>query len=93
VTTSRIITDHRSGFYVDASVGYGNRPTIQIQQRCPIMYLDRGQDRRTLLDFHEKLGRLLRDNENPLRKRKPVEVSDPAHCGDCGYLEAECVCV
>lgn len=38
--------------------------------------------------FHVELGKILATCPRP-----PHEVSDPAHCGDCGYLEAECVCV
>jgi predicted Zn-ribbon and HTH transcriptional regulator len=88
----RYINDSRSGFSLDVVEGYGKRPAVRIQQRCQIMYLDRGQDRKTLLATVAILSELLRRNEKPLKGRKPVVCIDPSVCRDCGYLDAECRC-
>lgn len=91
-TLYRAVTDTRSRVALDVGIGYGKRPAITLTIGSNFLYLDRGQDRKTLLKIRDTLTRLLRDNEKPLRRRE-VACIDPAVCRDCGYLEAECICV
>jgi|PlaIllAssembly_1097288.scaffolds.fasta_scaffold979719_3 tRNA(Ile2) C34 agmatinyltransferase TiaS len=86
---SRLVSDNRSGFYLDKVEGFHGRPAIRIQQRCPIMYLDRGQDRATLVKLVQTLEDLLMEHERPL---KPREIRDPPVCRQCGFRDFECTC-
>jgi hypothetical protein len=91
-TLYRLVTDNRSGVTLDVGTGFGKRPAICLKIRSPIMYLDRGQYRKTLIRIRDELTRLLRNHEKPLKGRKPPEVRDPAVCRDCGYLLMSCRC-